>query len=301
VATTISGLINTRNEADNIEAAVRCLRPWCDEVIVVDQESTDGTADIARALGATVIVTPATGFVEPARKIGLAHSTGDWIYILDADELVPATLARELLRIAESGETDVVMVPVRHMVLGRWFRHGRWWPGHKARFFRRESLRLTDRIHRGVLWRKRSRVLRLPPTPELTLWHLSYHSLTDLVEKTNRYTTYHSIARRASGRGEPTPLDVVKAFFRRLWRDYVAARGYQAGMAGLAVGITNAFYDMLETAKRWDEPRIAARLEEYERIRTDVLSAWEPESGRGTAGAEAPPATGSGRAASGRS
>jgi glycosyltransferase involved in cell wall biosynthesis len=284
---TISGLINTRNEADNIEAAVRCLRPWCDEVIVVDQESSDGTPDIARALGVTVISTPATGFVEPARKVAFEHSTGDWIYILDADELVPATLARELRRIAESGETDVVMVPVRHVVLGQWFQHGRWWPGHKAKLFRRESLRLTNRIHRGVLWRKRSRVLRLPPVPEFTLWHLSYHSISDLVEKTNRYTTYHAIARRASGRGEPRPKDVVYAFVRRLWRDYISARGYRAGMAGLTVGLTNAFYDMLEMAKRWDEPRVAARLDDYDRIRADLLSGWAdgevdgPDAGAG--------------------
>ncbi|MBA3436329.1 MAG: glycosyltransferase, partial [Chloroflexi bacterium] len=88
----ISGIINTRNEAANIRYSVASLVSWCDEVIVMDQESDDGTAEIARAAGATVLSHPHTGFVEPARAAAVDSATGDWLMILDADEIVPPAL-----------------------------------------------------------------------------------------------------------------------------------------------------------------------------------------------------------------
>ena len=71
MAVLISGLINTWNEADTIRYAVESLRSWCDEVLVVDQQSTDGTADIARRCGARVVEVEPTGYVEIIREMSV--------------------------------------------------------------------------------------------------------------------------------------------------------------------------------------------------------------------------------------
>src|SRR4051794_33088630 len=83
----ISVVICTYQEAENIRTAVTALA-WCDEVIVVDQHSPDGTGAIARSLGARVVTCERTGYVEAVRQVGIDAASGDWILIVDADEIV---------------------------------------------------------------------------------------------------------------------------------------------------------------------------------------------------------------------
>ena len=86
---TISAVLNTLDEERRIAFALRSVRPWVDEIVVVDMASSDRTVEIARSFGAHVASHARTGFVEPARAFACAQAAGDWILVLDADELVP--------------------------------------------------------------------------------------------------------------------------------------------------------------------------------------------------------------------
>ena len=90
----ISAVIMTLNEEHNVEFALRSVRPWCDEVIVVDMMSDDRTQEIARRYVDQLLTHERVGFVEPARVQGFAAATGDWIINIDADEVVSPGLAR---------------------------------------------------------------------------------------------------------------------------------------------------------------------------------------------------------------
>ena len=93
----ISGVVIALNEERQLHYALGTLLPWCDEVIVVDQHSEDETAAIAERMGATVYQHDRTGGIaDPARRFAVGKATGDWIFILDADEMVPPSLARHL-------------------------------------------------------------------------------------------------------------------------------------------------------------------------------------------------------------
>jgi glycosyltransferase involved in cell wall biosynthesis len=275
------------NEAANIRFSLGSLLPWCDEVIVVDQHSEDGTAAIAREMGATVLEQERTGFVEPARQYGVDHATADWIMILDGDEVVHPGLARHLRDLADRDEpVDAVFLPNVNIMLGRWVRYGKWWPGRKVRFFRRGGLELSGRIHAGIRPVRGARRLLLPARKDLAVWHFSYHSLTDMVEKANRYSSVEARQRaerrrRARTRPRPRPRAALVAAARRLWREYIRGGGYRDGIAGLAIGVTRAYYSFLETAKEWDEPRIAERLAAYDRVRSTLLAGFGPGPAEG--------------------
>src|SRR5579883_1198418 len=114
----ISAVINTLNEEKNLPFALQSVCTWVDEIVVVDMHSTDRTLEIAREFGARIFLHEPMGFAEPARAFALARATGDWILLLDADEVVPFSLSRRLLSIAANNESDAVLIPWLNYVFG---------------------------------------------------------------------------------------------------------------------------------------------------------------------------------------
>jgi glycosyltransferase involved in cell wall biosynthesis len=272
----ISGVIIALNEAHQLHYALGTLVPWCDEVIVVDQHSEDETAAIAERMGATVYQHDRTGGIaDPARRFAVGKATGDWVFILDADEMVPPTLAAHLRAYVEGDpQADVVLVPRANVILGRWLRHGNNWPSRHARFFRPGSLLMTDRIHRSIVPAPGTRRHKLAADPELAIWHFPGGNLSDLVRKVDRYTDIE--ARQAYGRGKRThgPGDLLLEAATYFWRQYIRGRGYRDGTMGLAVALTRSYYRVLTAAKLWELPRQAARAAEVSAARDRLLARW---------------------------
>jgi glycosyltransferase involved in cell wall biosynthesis len=277
----ISGVVIALNEAHQLHYALSTLLPWCDEVVVVDQHSEDETASIAADMGATVYQHDRTGGIaDPARRFAVAQASGDWIFILDADEMVPPTLAAHLREFADGDpETDVVMVPRANVILGRWLKHGNNWPSRHARFFRPGSLLMTDRIHKSIAPAPGSRKHKLAADAGLAIWHFPGGNLSDLVRKVDRYTDIE--ARQAFARGKRTtsPWDLLTDAARFFWRQYLKGRGYRDGTMGLAVALTRTFYRVLTAAKLWELPREEQRAADVKATRERLLERWAGKRG----------------------
>lgn len=258
----IAGVVNTLDEAHNIRFCLGTLLPWCDDVVVVDQHSRDGTPEIAREMGARVFQHEATGGIaEAARAYAVDQAEGDWILILDADEMIPRAL-RHWLReqVAQDPEVDVFMLPRANIIFGRFMRHGTNWPSRRARFFRRGAVRISERIHHGLEPGPNARLRNVPAKPELAIWHFSYRDITTLVQKIDRYTTIE--ARQAAERGERPPRRArrfLASSARWFWRSYLRDRGYRDGTGGLVLAVSRAYYRFLRAAKAWEEPRLASQ------------------------------------------
>jgi glycosyltransferase involved in cell wall biosynthesis len=276
---TISGVVIALDEAHQLHYALSTLVPWCDEVIVVDQHSEDETAAIAERMGATVYQHERTGGIaDPARRFAVSKATGDWIFILDADEMVPPTLARHLRELADTDPAiDVVLVPRANVILGRWIRHGNNWPSRHARFFRPGSLLMTDRIHKSIVPAPGTRRHKLAADAALAIWHFPGGNLSDLVRKVDRYTDIEARQAYARGRRVNSPIDLFPDAMRYFWRQYVRGRGHRDGTMGLAVAITRTYYRVLTAAKLWELPRKKARATEVALVRDRLLQRWEDE------------------------
>ena len=276
---TISGVVIALNEAQQLHYALSTLLPWCDEVIVVDQHSEDETASIAERMGATVYQHDRTGGIaDPARRFAVSRASGDWVFILDADEMVPPTLAAQLRELADSDPAiDVVMVPRANVILGRWIRHGNNWPSRHARFFRPGSLLMTDRIHRSIEPAPGTRRHKLAADPGLAIWHFPGGNLSDLVRKVDRYTDIEARQAYARGRRVDHPIQLFPEAIRFFWRQYLRGRGYRDGTMGLAVAITRTYYRVLTAAKLWELPRSKARAAQVALLRERLLARWEAD------------------------
>jgi len=272
----ISGVVIALNEAHQLHYALSTLLPWCDEVIVVDQHSEDDTARIAEEMGATVYQHDRTGGIaDPARRFAVGKASGDWVFILDADEMIPPSLARHLRELVEPDpEIDVVLVPRANLILGRWIRHGNNWPSRHARFFRPGSLLMTDRIHKSIEPAPGTRRHKLAAEPALAIWHFPGGNLSDLVRKVDRYTDIEARQAYARGRRVDRPLQLFPEALKYFWRQYVKGRGYRDGTMGLAIAVTRTFYRILTAAKLYELPRKKARKEEVRLVRERMLKRW---------------------------
>lgn len=137
---TIAAIILTKNEAKHIERCINSLKGVCDDIVVVDSQSTDDTVDIAKRLGARVFVNPwknyATQFNYGVYQCGI---TADWMWRIDADEFLEGNIGRAVRTALETCGDDVNGVYVRKRIdfMGRPLLHGGWYPTYHLKVFRR--------------------------------------------------------------------------------------------------------------------------------------------------------------------
>ncbi|KZX16013.1 putative glycosyl transferase [Methanobrevibacter cuticularis] len=146
----ISAIINTLNEEENIENLLKTIK-WVDEIIIVDMYSEDRTVEIAKNYTDKIYFHKRLGFVEPARQFAFEKASNEWILVLDADELVPKILSNEMIKISEENKYDVIYILrsdyfIGEPLKGTLFESFRFQP----RFFKRDKLVFTDKIHGGV-------------------------------------------------------------------------------------------------------------------------------------------------------
>src|SRR5207247_1272985 len=130
----LSTITITKNEEATIERCLASLS-FADERIVVDAESTDHTVARARAASARVVTRAWTGY-GPQKNFGLAQAHGEWVLFVDADEVVPPALAREIQAVLAQPAADVCWLRIVTYFPGRPLSH---LTGHNPRLFRRTA------------------------------------------------------------------------------------------------------------------------------------------------------------------
>ncbi len=272
--TTISAVILARNEEHNIRYCLETLR-WCDEIVVVDMDSTDKTSVIAREFTDKIFFHEKIPAFDIAKNFGVEKTTGEWILLIDADEMVQRSLASRLRSIAKDDTTDIVEIPFKHYILGECVRYTGWGYTPLPRFFRKGKILFTETIHGYMHKVKDAKVLRLESRDEMCIYHFNYSDSTHFVEKLNRYTSVE--ARRLYGDKVPfSYIQLISAALKEFFGRYFAGKGYKEGARGFSLSVMMAFYRALTYIKLWeiyqfeDDP-IPAR---YEKIRKRLLTDW---------------------------
>jgi glycosyltransferase involved in cell wall biosynthesis len=248
---TISAVIITQDEARNIAECLDSLA-FCDEIIVVDSGSTDGTVDIARQRRARVEHRAFSGF-GPQKQYALSLATGDWVLSIDADERVSPALAEEIRRSVADPKFDSFEIPRLSSFCGREMRHSGWYPDHVLRLFRRGQARFSDHlVHERVV--PGGRVGRLR---EL-LMHHPVLRLEDALARMDRYSTLGANSSVASGRRVMFVSGILHgswAFFRA----YVLRAGFLDGAEGFLLAVATAEGSYYRYMKAWMMTRHARR------------------------------------------
>ncbi len=246
----IAVVINTLNEEKNLPFALRSVRPWADEIVVVDMQSQDRTVEIARSFGAKVCLHPGPGFNYAPRAFALQQTSSEWVLVLDADELIPLALSRDLRHLTESGEIDVVLIPRVNYLLGAALRYTGWGPTQdpQMRFFRNGFVIGSSQAHQDFKPIEGARLKVLAYSGHNAIIHFNYVDSSQFIDKLNSYTSIE--ARQAFERGDRiTPWRATCIGVKEFLVRYLKAQGFRDGWRGLYLSCFMVFYRIAAAAK----------------------------------------------------
>ncbi|RAI57164.1 glycosyltransferase family 2 protein [Roseicella frigidaeris] len=239
----LSAFVCARNEEAELADCLRNLR-FADEIVVLLDRSTDGSAAIAERLADRVIEGefPLEG---PRRAAALAACSGDWVLEIDADERVTPALAAEIRAIAAApARADWYLVPVDNFIGGRRVRHG--WGGSfgtsaVARLYRPGAKSWgEERVHPGARLQGRSGG-RLQGRIE----HFVDRDISAVIRRLDRYTLLRAADLQRGGGARHGLASHAFRGLRRFWKCYVTRRGYREGEWGVLIALMAALYPLL--------------------------------------------------------
>src|SRR3989344_6118283 len=126
----VSVVISAYNEEKLLENCLKSVT-WADQVIVVDNNSTDDTAKIAKKYADEVYSCPNNLMLNVNKNYGFSKATGDWILSLDADERVTDELKKEITNVVKNDEIAGYWIPRKNIIFGKWIEHTGWYPDYQ--------------------------------------------------------------------------------------------------------------------------------------------------------------------------
>jgi glycosyltransferase involved in cell wall biosynthesis len=233
----LSVTIITLNEETRIAQAIRSVK-WADEVLVIDSGSTDRTCEIAAAEGARVLRHAWKGYGQQ-KNYAQSQARNDWVFSLDADEVVSAELAEEICRIfrGDLGDLAGFQFARRTYFLGRWIRHGGWYPNVLVRIADRRKASWTEpQVHEQLV--VRGPVARLAND----LDHFSFDSVYDQALTNARFARLggQELVRRGKG---GSVIALLWKPFGKFLETYLIKRGFLDGLSGFVIAV-NASHSM---------------------------------------------------------
>lgn len=232
----LSVIIITHNEARNIEACLQSVT-FADEIIVLDNHSSDNTRELARRYTDKVYLGDKNwpGFGAQKNR-ALSYASSNWVLSIDADERVPPALRDEILVLIHDDKTDAAFIPRQSRYCGKIISHSGWQPDFVLRLFKREGCRFSDDlVHEKVIIPNCFRILNL----KHPLDHYSFANLEEVLDKINRYSTAN--AQKTALQGKKSSLG--KAIVHGLWaffRSYFLRLGFLDGREGFMLAVSNA-------------------------------------------------------------
>jgi glycosyltransferase involved in cell wall biosynthesis len=244
----LSVTIITLNEEANIRRTLESVQ-WADEIIVLDSGSTDRTVAICREFTEKVHHQDWLGF-SGQKNAAIDRATGAWILSLDADEPVESALAEEIRTIISSSNAcDGYRIPRKTFFLGKWIRHGGWYPDYNLRLFKRGMGRFEERaVHEAV------KVTGTVGRTKHAIEHYAYPDLASYLSTINRYSSLavDVMAEKGISPAKTSWFTIVLRQIYTFLLRYVFRLGFLDGKHGLILNLCHSWYVFAKYAKAWE-------------------------------------------------
>ncbi|MCX7927315.1 MAG: glycosyltransferase family 2 protein [Candidatus Omnitrophica bacterium] len=239
----VSCVVITKNESQRIKDCLKSIKGWADEIIVVDDESTDDTVRIAKELADKVIVKKMDNEGRH-RNWAYQQSRNLWVLSIDADERLTEELKQEIDSILSKGTTHAgFSIPRKNYIGSYWIRYAGQYPAAQLRLFRKDKFKYEEvEVHPrafldGSCGHLKSDII-----------HYSWRDFEHFADKVNRQTTWEAQKWINTNR----KMSTIHAFWRafdRFFRKFIIKKGYKDGLIGFMVAYFDSYYQILSYAK----------------------------------------------------
>ena len=248
----ISTVVVCFNEGDKLQRCLESIKNFSDELVVIDLGSSDDSIKTANKFGAKVFHHQFVPFVELVRDYAISQASGEWILVIDPDEVISELLAEKLKEISEHNEVSAVNIPRKNIFFGKWIKHTNWWPDKHIRFFKKGTVLWSAKIHSYP--EVTGKVLDLEAREDLAIVHFGYGSIDEFLDRQNRYSSIEAANLYDSGLRFSWVLFFWKPAREFLVR-FLRHKGFLDGFYGLALTILMMIYQMTVMVKLWELER----------------------------------------------
>jgi glycosyltransferase involved in cell wall biosynthesis len=218
------------------------------EIIIIDDFSTDNTVAIAGRFTDKIFRIAWQGYAKQ-KQSGIDRATQPWVMVLDADERVTDALRDEIAAAISSPEHQGYFIPRKNFFLGKWIRHGGWWPDYTMRLFKRDSAAMELReVHEKIVVNGSTGHLKNP------MEHYTYRRLSDYIRKMDTYAALSARELKQKGKSFSFSYLLVKPPFTFL-RMFLLQQGFRDGFHGFVLAVLYSFYTFLKYLKLWEMER----------------------------------------------
>ncbi len=238
--------------AYNEEAKIRdCLESasFADQIILVDNQSTDRTVVIGKELAATVISRVNNLMLNINKNFGFSKAKHEWILSLDADERVTPELEKKVQEIvSKNSQIAGYWIPRKNIIFGKWVKGEMWWPDYQLRLFRKNKGRFPEKhVHEYIALEGSSEKIAEP------ILHLNYSSISQFLYKLDKIYTENEAEQLLKKGYTASWVDALRFPIRDFLKTFFAQKGYKDGLHGLVLSLLQAFYALVVFAKAWEK------------------------------------------------
>lgn len=267
----ITVVVLTKNEEQMIVNCIETVQ-WCQEIVVIDSQSTDSTAALAKRAGAIVYTTDKDSFAE-RRNYGLTKVRTPWVFYLDADERVTPDLMMEIKSAIRDGSINALRLHRHNYHYGKMMNYGGWEKDQLVRIFRTEALTTwSGKVHESAQFSGQEKLLKA------SLVHLTHRNMVEGLYKTISWT--HDEAQLLFEAHHPpvTRFTLLRKTIMEFLRRAFFWHGKKDGMEGWIEAMVQAMNKFIVYEQLWELQQTPTLREKYQKLDEDIIRQWENQT-----------------------
>lgn len=256
----LSVVISAFNEEKKISDCLASVA-WADEIILIDGQSTDKTAEIAKKFGAKVYTRENNLMLNVNKNFGFTKAENEWILSIDADERVTPELREEIEKITKSslppllkgdGGFSGFWIPRKNIIFGKWIQHTGWYPDQQLRLFKKDHGRFEEKhVHEMIKLQGEVGHLKNP------MLHYNYETISQFLYKTTAIYAPNEAEQKLKNGYVFNYVDCVRFPVNEFLKRFFADEGFKDGFHGLMLSMLMAFYHFLVFAYIWEKKKFS--------------------------------------------
>ncbi len=244
----LSVVISAYNAEKKIGDCLKSVE-FADEIVLVNNSSTDKTVEIAKEYTSKIFTRPNNKMLNINKNFGFTKASCEWILCLDDDERVTPELQKEIKQVLQgNNNADGYYIPRKNIIFGKWIEHAGWYPDPQLRLFRRERGKFEEKhVHEMIKIDGKVEYLKEP------MLHYNYQTVSQFLHKMSNIYVPNEAEVLISEGYKVKFEDSIKFPLKEFLTRFFAQEGYKDGFHGLMLSVLMAFYHFCIFALVWEK------------------------------------------------